>query len=295
VAKKKFVPVVAVLNMKGGVGKTTLSANVFRRLYFEKKISTLLLDLDPQFNLTQALFKRSEYDKLRSTGETLAKVFNQPTKAGLLEISKAHEKVPDPKSLAKSFWHVTGSSPLVHLDVVPGDFALVKYSLIDDQSKLAHAKSRFSEFVDKAKEEYGLVVLDCNPSSSFLTVCALSVCTHVLVPVRMDKYSVLGLEMLWEYVHDILPISPKPEFVVLLNAVKRSKSTKAMKETEAELRGHAIFGAKTLGNAVRDTGQLTAKTDYTGFSVDRKTSVTGTVKMEINSVANELATKLGIK
>ena len=101
--------------------------------------------------------------------------------------------------------------------------------------------------------------------------------------------------MLWEYVHDILPISPKPEFVVLLNAVKRSKPTKAMKETEAELRGHAIFGVKTLGNTVRDTGQLTAKTDYTGFSLDRKTSVTGIVNTEMNSVANELATKLGIK
>ena len=294
-AKKKFVPVVAVLNMKGGVGKTTLSANVFRRLYFEKEVSTLLLDLDPQFNLTQALFKRQEYDKLRANGRTLAQVFNQPTKAGLVEISMAHQQIPSAVDLAKTFWFLTGSDPRVHLDVVPGDFALVKYSLVDDKAKLDQAQKRFSTFVDSAKKDYGLIVLDCNPSSSFLTVCALSVCTHVLVPVKMDKYSVLGLELLWEFVHDILPISPKPDFIVLLNAVKRSKPTKAMVETEAELRGHKIFGVKTLGNSVRDTGQLNAKTDYTGFSVDRKTSGTGKVKGELNNVANELASKLGIK
>lgn len=294
-AKKKFVPVVAVLNMKGGVGKTTLTANVFRRLYFEKKVSTLLLDLDPQFNLTQALYKRQEYDKLKAAGKTLSAVLDRPTKAGLLEISMAHEDVPEPAALARSFWHITNSNPLVHLDTVPGDFSLVRYSLMDDKAKLEHVKKRFIKFVDKCKEEYGLIVLDCNPSSSFLTVCALSVCTHVLVPARMDKYSVLGLDMLWEYVNDILPINPKPEFLVVLNAVKKSKPNKAMRETEAELRGHPVFGAKTLANAIRETGQLTAKTDYTGFSVDRKTSATGVVKGELDKLAHELGTKLGFK
>lgn len=62
-AKKKLGPVVAVLNMKGGVGKTTISANVFRRLYYKYRVGTLLIDLDPQYNLTQALFTRPNYDK----------------------------------------------------------------------------------------------------------------------------------------------------------------------------------------------------------------------------------------
>ena len=57
-AVKKYVPVVAVLNMKGGVGKTTLSSNVFRQMFDRQKHGILLLDLDPQFNLTQTLFTR---------------------------------------------------------------------------------------------------------------------------------------------------------------------------------------------------------------------------------------------
>lgn len=293
-SKKSFVPVVAVLNMKGGVGKTTLSANVLRRLYYEKQVATLLLDLDPQFNLTQTLFKRQAYDRLRDAKKTLASVFDKPTKAGLMGISSAHQNPPPVSDLAVTFKYLN-SDPGIKLDVVPGDFDLVRYSLMDDNSKLNDAKGRFLKFIEDAKNSYGLIALDCNPSSSFLTICALSACTHVLVPVKMDKYSVLGLEMLWKFVNEILPLAKKPDFVVLLNAVKRSKPTKDMIDTEAELRGHAIFGVKTLANTVRDTGQLTAKTDYTGFSVDRTTSVRGKVKLEIDAVAVELAAKLGIK
>lgn len=293
-AKKQHIPVVAVLNMKGGVGKTTLSANVLRRLYIEKEVPTLLLDLDPQFNLTQALFKRESYDELKTAAKTLASVFGSNNKPSLLGISEKHKTVPLAGELAVNFKHLT-KDPAIRLDVVPGDFELVKYSLMKDDKFLAVAEGRFREFIEKSKEKYGLIAIDCNPSSSFLTTCALSVCTHVLVPVKLDKYSILGLEMLWQFVHDILPISPKPEFVVLLNAVRRYKPPKAMIETEAELRGHAIFGAKTLANSIRETGQLNAKTDYTGFSVDRKTSVSGTVKTEIDKVAHELAGKLGIK
>ncbi|MDM8552179.1 AAA family ATPase, partial [Desulfobacterales bacterium HSG2] len=46
---KKEAPVVAILNMKGGVGKTTIAGNLFREMFKSKKINTLLIDLDAQF------------------------------------------------------------------------------------------------------------------------------------------------------------------------------------------------------------------------------------------------------
>ena len=64
-----LAPVVAVLNMKGGVGKTTISAHVMRVLYHIHQVKTLLVDLDPQFNLSQALIARSAI--LTMTGEVL--------------------------------------------------------------------------------------------------------------------------------------------------------------------------------------------------------------------------------
>ncbi|MEP6664250.1 MAG: ParA family protein, partial [Verrucomicrobiota bacterium] len=60
-------PVVAVLNMKGGVGKTTISANVFRELYrrIGKEKKTLLIDFDAQFNLTQSVITEKGYEPLK--------------------------------------------------------------------------------------------------------------------------------------------------------------------------------------------------------------------------------------
>ncbi len=291
---KKFTPVVAVLNMKGGVGKTTLSANLFRRMYFNQEVNTLLLDLDPQFNLTQSLFTKSEYEKLKASKRTIFRIFDKKTKSGLGEISKAHENPVSVSEVKKSLRVFPKRTPPVGLDVVPGDFNLVMYSLMDDSKKLADAKVRFQAFIEESKKDYGLVVLDCNPSSSFLTLCSLSVCTHILVPVKLDAYSVIGLEMLWEFVNNRMSINPKPHFVVLLNGVERNKPTKSMVETEAELRGHEIFGSRTLANSMRETGQLKARSDYTGFSVDRKTSVSTAIRNELDAISEELAKKLGI-
>lgn len=59
----KLGPVVATLNLKGGVGKTTVSAHVFRVVWETFHTPTLLIDFDPQFNLTQTLFRRADYEK----------------------------------------------------------------------------------------------------------------------------------------------------------------------------------------------------------------------------------------
>ena len=68
-------PVCAVLNMKGGVGKTTLSVNVFRQMYSDNKLSVLLIDLDPQYNLTQQLFTQERYDNAVEEGRTSLRLF----------------------------------------------------------------------------------------------------------------------------------------------------------------------------------------------------------------------------
>lgn len=290
--KKKFVPVIAVLNMKGGVGKTTLSANIFRVLFENKRKKILLLDLDPQFNLTQTVFKLADYEKSQKDKKTIARVFEPEKHVKLFEISENKSPPPPVSDLVKIFWRFTGTDPLISLDVVPGDFSLVKYSLVRDHNLLDSIFNRFSKFIEQAKTEYDLIAIDCNPSSSFLTTCALSVATHVLVPVRPDKYSILGLDMLWEYVQDILPINPKPEFVIVLNGVPRS-ANKPVNNVMTELRAHAIYGPKTLANVVYESGILRARIDFTGFATDRRVSRSKRLKTEMINLTDELSLKVG--
>ncbi|RYG99731.1 MAG: ParA family protein [Alphaproteobacteria bacterium] len=293
--KKPFVPVVAVLNMKGGVGKTTISANVFRVLFERKRVGTLLIDLDPQFNLSQALHTREAYDALKDAGKTVAAAMEPTPDVGLFEIKTSDQPPPSPASLSHTFYHFKGAKPEKNLDLVAGDFSMVKYSLMDDSAKLKKVRNRFSKFIDGAKNDYQVICLDCNPSSSFLTMCALEVCTHILVPVRPDRYSILGLEVLWKFVHEIIPITPKPEFIVLLNGLPRSVGGTNVGIVEAELRGHNLFGVKTLANSLRHSGVLEAKADYTGFATDKKVPWSAALMKEVSAVADELAGKLGVK
>lgn len=292
--KPAFVPVVAVLNMKGGVGKTTLSANLFRVLYERKRLHTLLIDIDPQFNLTQSLFTRDQYDLLKDKGKTILSVMEPAPAVSLFEIKTSALPPPSPEELVKALRFFT-HFPAITLDLLAGDFDLVKYSLMDDRKKLDKVRSRFLSFVHSARSKYGLVAIDCNPSSSFLTMCALAACTHVLVPVRPDRYSMLGLEVLWKFVNDIIPLSPKPEFIIALNGVPKGVGGTDVGVVEAELRGHDTFGTRTLGGVVRVSGILAAKADYTGFATDKRVAWSSALKAEISTLADELAKKLGIK
>jgi chromosome partitioning protein len=177
--------------------------------------------------------------------------------------------------------------------MIPGDFQLVKYSLMDDNVKLKGVKSRFMKFIEQAKATYEVVFLDCNPSSSFLTLCALHSATHVLVPVRPDRFSMLGLEILSEFI-DMLPtLSPKPQLLILLNGVGRGGNDKIATSVEAELRAHPKFGPRTFASFVPQSGALRAKTDYTGFAIERRGRWQKQIRAEMAVVAKELAGKLG--
>jgi chromosome partitioning protein len=71
------MPVVSIVNMKGGVAKTTLATNLADVLVVREECKVLLVDLDPQFNATQCLVAGEEYVSRRSEGElTIVAIFD---------------------------------------------------------------------------------------------------------------------------------------------------------------------------------------------------------------------------
>ena len=289
-SKQTIAPVVAILNMKGGVGKTTISAHVMRVLYHRHRIKTLLVDLDPQFNLSQALVSRANYDEHKHANSTIFSVMEPPELMGLHDIRTSDSPPPKAKDIILQL-RLFRTPPIITLDLVPGDFRLVKYSMINNHLKINSVQKRFLRFIGESRIDYGLVCVDCNPSSSFITSCALHACTHILVPIRPDRYSVLGLEILCDFINQIPTIAPQPEILALLNGIPRRNYDSAV---EDELRAHTTFGPRVLTNPLYQSKLLEATTGYTGFATDRPVPWRNLLNKEISAVVDELASRLGL-
>jgi len=285
----KLAPVVAVLNMKGGVGKTTVSAHVMRVLYLSLMKKTLLIDFDPQFNLTQTVVPQNQYEKLKQANQTILTVMEPAPQTSLFSVTASN--APPPKVADVSIVMKRTHGGAAELRLVPGDFGLVKYSLIDDAKALAPIRARFKQFVAQAQNEMDLVCIDCNPSSSFMTVCGLEVATHVLVPVRPDRFSVLGLELLDKFISGLPTLVKKPRLLVLLNGIPRSKYDPTV---ENILRSHPEFGSKTLSNPLYHSSILAANPSYTGFATDKPVANRHRVSANVGAVAAELGKELGL-
>ena len=284
-------PVLSVVNMKGGVGKTTISANVFRELFRRHSKTTLLIDFDPQYNLTQLLLTRVLYEKLQDQKKTLWHAVNPEEAPSIFNVSESD--LLRPRSV-EAYVHKLKSivgAPSIRLDLLPGDFRTVSINLMTDAAALRVRRQRFLALVQESRTMYDLIVIDCNPSSSFMTRAAIEAATHLVVPVRADRYSLLGLEMLTTYVRDLPGLQRPPESLVLLNDLP---SNRDQDEVVNQLRSDPEYGPRTLASVVRHSKVLGARADYAGFAVDRRVPYSNTVRRRLGEVADEIASKVGL-
>lgn len=217
--------VVSFINMKGGVGKTTLCIGIGEYLanYRDKKI--LFIDLDPQFNTTQSLVNEfnleDEYLSNYSEGT------NQRTVMRLFETQQTIAKrlnLPEPDDV------------LVHLndnmDLLPGTINLILVETDKDGSKAKKVKKFILN--NNLKEKYDFIFIDCPPTISVYTDAALIASDFYLVPIRIDRYSILGIKLLKQVIDrldDNESIGIKPLGIVYTMVKELSQKTVQLKTT----------------------------------------------------------------
>lgn len=182
---------ISVLNMKGGVGKTTISTNLAVELY-NLGHKVLLIDVDPQFNATQSLFKYyktiSEYFTARDNGLTIADIFMWDTSPGISKERNPKNEANIIVELAKKNKTATEEN---FLHIIPGDLRLI----IDVN---AQASDKLGAFFNrnKIKEKYDFIIFDCPPTWGQITLVSLGLSNYYLIPTALDDFSTIGVTLL---------------------------------------------------------------------------------------------------
>lgn len=220
--------VVTVMNMKGGVGKTTVCLNL-GGILAEYQIDgqykkVLLIDYDPQFNLSQATLQSSRYFKLEKAGNTSLRILQNAHKS----IDPYSIQTPDsseppaPSSITESvISRGTGET----LDIVPSTLDLMYVALGSATGDTTVIETRWRKFIDECRKLYDLIMIDCHPAGSLLTRTALANSDHVLIPVVPQPFATRGIALMRRFV-DASTISPKqPNLHILFNMLPRSGPT----------------------------------------------------------------------
>jgi chromosome partitioning protein len=183
-----MVKVISVLNMKGGVGKTTICLNLAYALA-NRKSKVLIVDFDPQANASGGLLAFDEYEKHRDNRKVISDIFTDLEKI-VGPVSKKNASLltlDDMKTRAKSF--DSGG----YIDLVPSELEL---SHVLERSGGSSFEDRLKLILRGKKNQYDYVLVDCGPTYSVLTNNALKASDSVLIPVKPDPFSARGIPLL---------------------------------------------------------------------------------------------------
>lgn len=167
--------ITAIVNQKGGVGKTTTALNLSYALSEEEK-KVLLIDFDPQASLTVAL---------GYNGDNIINI--QTLMAGEIEENKVEgDYIINIKD---------------NLDLIPGtlDLAGIEISLVNVMSREMILK----QVIERLETNYDYIIIDCSPSLGMLTINALTACNSVIIPVTPEYLSAKGLALLVNNINKI--------------------------------------------------------------------------------------------
>ncbi|MCI3134004.1 ParA family protein [Phenylobacterium aquaticum] len=288
--------VVTVMNMKGGVGKTTVAlhlAGLAARIKVgaASPLKVLAIDYDPQFNLSQALLPSKEYFKRESERKTtLAILLDDDKDLDPFDIQVAgNHKPPKVQDLAVNITHNKASGG--RLDLIPSTLDLMYVALGQTNAHIGPMEERFAKFINEVRTIYDLVVIDCHPAGSVFTQTSLRNSDHVIIPVAPQPYAVRGIGLMLEFIQAKKAGANGPTPHILFNLAPRWGST----PEEQAIRGNAKFSQYCLKNNLKKFKAFRDPEGGKGFVWTSDKPYSDEAYDNLCKVTSEVVGKVGIK
>ena len=183
--------VISFINLKGGVGKTTLLVATAEILAKEHNKKVLVIDLDPQTNATVMLVTQESWNDANENNRTLHQLF--------LDEVEGTEAFKIEKSIMKNVSNIKNG--IENLDLLPSSIDLI--DIYDEVSGL-NVKNRVVKILKKQIEAleniYDYILVDCPPNLGAITMSGIYLSNYYIVPVIPDTLSTYGL---WQVIKKI--------------------------------------------------------------------------------------------
>lgn len=180
--------VISLINLKGGVGKTTTCLALADILTYEYEYKVLVIDIDPQTNVTVSLIHQDEWKKRDKNGQTLKQLF--------LDAQFGTNIFNSKEAIVKNVSNISGG--IKGLDLLPSSLGLIE---IQDKMVMIATTSNYTvkpteilkKSIEPSLDDYDFVLVDCPPNLGTVTLNGIFISDYYIIPTIPDILSTYGI------------------------------------------------------------------------------------------------------
>lgn len=271
--------VISFINLKGGVGKTTCCVNIAGEFAHSHK-KVLVIDADAQSNTSILLMNPERYINdilLQNQNHEASKeeIISKTVYQIFLDAIEKKEKFDFENVIINSVVRYKETQPLPKLDLLPASFHLQEL----EQKIVTYKRTQYiilNKALEKIKEQYDLILIDCPPNLYTATMNALYASDYYVIPALPEKLSLFGIELLIKELNEVIEIaeeesdkSVKLAGILLNNVIKSGNSRSGF----INAHGLGIEDIKQKFSDFKEKGSIDKKAKIFDTMIHQRTSL----------------------